>query len=86
MSAIEFSKRAASNLGDSSVADADRKQVLEALQRAREAPGEYLSPVPGHDFYRVETDGRYVAIVDWDEDADRIRLLSVGSRDEFGGE
>lgn len=86
MSAIEFSKRAASNLNDSSVADSDKKKILEALQRARENPEEYLSPVTGHDFYRIDTDGRYVAIVGWDEDEDRIRFLSVGSGDEFGDE
>lgn len=81
MSTINFSRRAAKSLRDDE--EELKRKTVRKLQKVREDPTHHLSPIEDYPFHKVEIGNRHVAIVDWSEGDDEIRVLTVGSRDSF---
>lgn len=81
MSAINFSNRAAKNLrGDT---ESLKRATVRRLEEVKKNPGRHLTPIEGYSFYKVDIDDEHIAIVEWLEQRDEIRVLTVGPRERF---
>ncbi len=54
------------------------------LEDAGDNPGHFLSGLTGRDTYKLRV-GDYRAEIEWDKQADELRVIDAGHRDGFWG-
>lgn len=75
MTEVLLSKRARDRLAD--LDPEPRERIKDALREID--PERDLSPMTGEDAHKLRV-GDYRAIVDWERDADTVKVLTVGHR------
>lgn len=53
------------------------ERIREKLKRAGQNPGHFLKPLHGRSEHRLRV-GDYRLIIEWDKDADELRVLDFG--------
>lgn len=58
------------------------QRIRDKLRRAGEKPDHFLTRLQGRDTYRLRI-GDYRAEIEWDKQADELRVVQIGHRDGF---
>lgn len=60
-----------------------KRKTVQKLREVKRNPERYLTPLEGYSFYKVDIDDEHVAIVEWIEPKNEIRVLAIDRRENF---